>query len=160
VGGPARVGDKKGEGEGYAEGETIAVRKMDSFEDGEDIGASTDERDDSMIGNVTTLDQSNPLQFFQMKTEFKTTYICNPHTRSQVQVSQPRTMSRQLYDRQICDFRTMSQMQIMQILAQCNEGHNPPIGQRSAFIEHHVPDSWGVGDKSHEIGILKVAALR
>lgn len=117
---------------------------MDPFEDITDLCATTDEGDDSCVGNVDTLDQPNPFQLFQRIPDFNASRIRDPHTRRQIQVPQPRTMSRQFRDPPIRNLETMAQMQVMQVLAEGNEGNDPPVRQGRTFIQDHVPEPWGV----------------
>jgi hypothetical protein len=117
---------------------------MDPFEDIADLRAATDEGDYSSIGNVDTLDQPNPLQLFQRIPNFHTSSIRNPHTRRQIQVPQPRTMSRQFRDPLIRNLETMAQMEVMEVLPEGNEGNDPPVRQGGTFVQDHVPESRGV----------------
>ena len=144
----------------YGEGETSAVGQMDSFKDITNLCAATDERDDPGIGDVDTLDQPYPLQLFQRVPDFHTRSVRDPHTRRQIQVPQPRTMSRQLRNPPIRNLETMSQMQVMQILAQGNEGNDPPVRQGRTFIQDHVPESRGVCHDGNQIRVCEGDALR
>jgi hypothetical protein len=52
---------------------------MDSFEDGEDIGSSSNKRNYPGITDICTFDQTDPFQFLEMKTQFQATEVGNPY---------------------------------------------------------------------------------
>jgi hypothetical protein len=111
------------------------------------------------VGNTGTLDQSYPLEFWQA-SQLHDAAIGQSTATSEIDIADTIARFGQGLDTDIRDARTMTKMDVMEVLAELRDRKHSSVGDLSAFCQYQIAKSWTRLDNSLDALITELAAVR
>jgi hypothetical protein len=149
----------------YFECQVCAVAEMHTFQDADAVDflvvldLTHGKSMNAAIGDTCTLDQSYPLELWQA-SQLRDTTVGQSTATSKIDIADTIARFGQGLDTDIRDARTMTEMDVMEILAELRDRKHSSVGDLPAFCQYQIAKSWTRLDNSLNALVTELAAVR